>query len=292
MIIKLAKNSGFCFGVKRAINMATSEAKKRNCKLVTIGPIIHNPQVVSDLEAMNVFKVDNVEEVENNTPAIIRSHGLAKDKIDYLKSRNIEVIDATCPNVVALHQTGKRLCKDGYFLVILGNKKHPEVEALTSYLEGQFIVIDSVDELPELHSKKIALISQTTRRFACFKAIGEKLLEIAKELLIVNTICNSTTVRQNSTRKLAQKSDLMLVIGGKMSSNTKMLAQISAGYTETYHIETFGEINPSWLEGKENIGLSAGASTPDYLIIEVYNFIIKKSRGFTSISSVDEIPVF
>lgn len=291
MEIRLAKNSGFCFGVKRAIKMAHDQADKRKEKLVTIGPIIHNPQVVKRLEDINVYSVDDLSEIEG-TPAIIRSHGIAKESKELLAHRNIELIDATCPYVEKLQSTGERLSQEGYFVVVLGNKNHPEVLALISYLSGKYLVVESPEEIVDLKAKKVAFISQTTQTYEVFQKIVKKLLDTTFELHIVNTICSATTIRQDSTRLLAQASDLMIIIGGKMSSNTKMLAKISQEFAETHHLETKQELLAEWFTNKKKIGISAGASTPDDLIIEVYNNIINISGSGTIVHSIKEIPVF
>ena len=291
MEIRLAKNSGFCFGVKRAIRIAQDEADKRHEKLVTIGPIIHNPQVVKRLEEIGVYAIDDINEIDA-APAIIRSHGIAKEAKKMLADRGVEVIDATCPYVEKLQSTGEKLSKEGYFVVVLGNREHPEVLALTSYLTGKYLVVESPDEIVDLKAKKLALISQTTQTYEVFKKLVKKLLDTTFELHIVNTICSATTIRQDSTRHLAQVSNLMIVIGGKMSSNTKMLAKISQEFTDTYHIETSEELLKEWFINKNKIGISAGASTPDDLIIDVYNKVININGSGKVVNSINEIPVF
>lgn len=291
MEIRLAKNSGFCFGVKRAIKIAHDEAHQRKEKLVTIGPIIHNPQVVKRLEDIGVYSIDNIDEIEN-TPAIIRSHGIAKETKELLLNKEIEVIDATCPYVQKLQSMGEKLSQEGYFIVVLGNKEHPEVLALISYLSGKYLVVESPDEIVNLKARRVALISQTTQPYEVFKKLVENLLDITFELRIVNTICSATTIRQDSTRQLAKVSNLMIIIGGKMSSNTKMLAKISQEYAETHHLETSSELETGWFTNKNKIGISAGASTPDDLIIDVYNKIININGSGLVVNSINEIPVF
>src|SRR5690554_2192354 len=250
MIVRLAKNSGFCFGVKRAIRIAEDESKKRGEKLVTIGPIIHNPQVVKRLEELDIYSIDNLDEIEK-TPVIIRSHGISKESMKVLLDKKVDIVDATCPYVAKLLSTGAKLSDEEYFIVVFGTKEHPEVVALTSYLSKDFLVVDSVEELVDLKAKRVALISQTTQTFSTFKKLVEKILDTTFELHIVNTICNATTVRQNSTKDLAQESDLMIIIGGKMSSNTKMLAKISQEFAETHHIETKNELKIEWFADKK-----------------------------------------
>ncbi len=291
MRVRLAKNSGFCFGVKRAINIAREAGKKSSEKIYTIGPIIHNPQVVAQLEDLNVYSTKDLEIIKDKS-AIIRSHGLSKEKLEFLKDNGANLIDATCPNVYDLQRHGNNLSKEGYFVVILGDKNHPEVKAVCSYIEGNHLVVIDAEEIPNKRFKKVALLSQTTQTYNKFESIVAKLLKQSYELRIVNTICYATTVRQNSTRELAKNSDLMIVVGGMMSSNTKMLAKISSEYCETYHIEVADEIDESWIESKKSIGITAGASTPDNLIINVYNRIININGDLKRAELISDIPVF
>ncbi|OQY37755.1 MAG: 4-hydroxy-3-methylbut-2-enyl diphosphate reductase [Candidatus Cloacimonetes bacterium 4572_65] len=291
MLIRLAENSGFCYGVKRAINIAEREAEKRASGLVTIGPIIHNPQVVKRLHDLGVVEVDDVTDGEGK-PSIVRSHGLSRKKIKYMNDNNIEVIDATCPYVEKLQMKASLLSNEGYHIIILGDNKHPEVVALTSYIDGDYQVVNSASEVASKYYKKLAVVSQTTQTLEKFRALVSKLLNISYELHIVNTICSATSVRQNGTRKLAKNSDIVIVIGGKMSSNTKMLATISSEYTTTYHIETYKELKNEWFLDVENVGITAGASTPDELIIEVYNKIININGDDETKRFVSEIAVF
>ena len=291
MIVKLAKHSGFCFGVKRAINIAM-EASEEYKEVVTLGSIIHNPQMVKKLEREHVFKVSSVEEIDGR-PTLIRSHGIKKEDYETLKKKNIKIIDATCPYVSKAQENAAKLSSDGYFVVIMGDRSHPEVIAIRSYIAGESMVVETADELDFPKKRKIALISQTTKNLENFQNIAETLVPKCDELRVINTICSATTVRQNATLELAKNSDLMIVIGGKNSSNTKMLAKICTKFIETHHIETETELDEIWFENKEKIGLSAGASTPDWIIVNVYNKIMK-SLGKTceEVRQVDEIPGF
>ncbi|MDO9577996.1 MAG: 4-hydroxy-3-methylbut-2-enyl diphosphate reductase [Candidatus Cloacimonadales bacterium] len=291
MSVKIAKNSGFCFGVKRAIKIAF-EASHSVDNIITLGPIIHNPQMVEKLAEEGIVSVNNLNEI-NGRPTIIRSHGIKKETLQQLKAGNINIINATCPYVSKTQEYGEQLSREGYTVIILGDKDHPEVEALRSYVEGDVRIVGTADELPTRQYDRVGIICQTTRNIKDLQELGQKLIPLCREIRIVNTICNATTVRQASTIELAKESDLMIVIGGKNSSNTKMLAKISENYVETYHIETEREIEEKWFENRSRIGITAGASTPDWIIVEVYNKILKCMGNIDKIvENIEDIPGF
>lgn len=289
MKIKLAKNSGFCFGVKRAINIA-QEASAKYSEIVTLGPIIHNPQMVKKLQNRNILAIESVADIKNK-PVIIRSHGISKELKKKLDNQGITVIDATCPYVASSQQFVTQLSSEGYPVVIVGNKDHPEVIALRSYVNGESYVISSPEELPNKKYAKLAVISQTTKSIEILQRIVSALIPMTKEMHLINSICTATSIRQESSLQLAKESDLMVVIGGKNSSNTRMLFQICQSIVETYLIETAKEFECPWLEGKKNIGLTAGASTPDWIIVEVYNRILKcLGNREQFVTAVQDIP--
>ncbi|MDY6915733.1 MAG: 4-hydroxy-3-methylbut-2-enyl diphosphate reductase [Candidatus Cloacimonadota bacterium] len=291
MNVRIAKNSGFCFGVKRAIKIALATGKKYS-NVITLGPIIHNPQMVEKLRKNGIDYVENIAEIKRR-PTIIRSHGVTKDILGKLKEKNIEIIDATCPYVSKTHNYAKELNEKGYQIIIMGDKNHPEVIALRSYVEGEAIIASHPSELPAKKFSKVAIISQTTRNVEDLQKMVSYLIPKSAELLVVNTICNATIIRQKSTLKLAKKSDLMIVIGGKNSSNTKMLAKISANFIETYHIEMEDELNEKWFKNKSEIGITAGASTPDWVILGVYNKILKYlGKKKQQVDKIEKIPGF
>lgn len=291
MKIRLAKNSGFCFGVKRAINMA-EEASAKYSEIVTLGPIIHNPQVVKRLTNKGIIPLETVENIENK-PVIIRSHGITKEMREELSRKKLPIIDATCPFVASSQQYVTQLSKEGFPIIIVGNKDHPEVIALKSYADGESYIISTPEELPAKHFTRLAVISQTTQSIENLQDIVAALIPFTNELRLFNTICSATNVRQESTCQLAQESDLMIVIGGKNSSNTRMLFKICQNIVETFLIETSEEFECSWLKKKSNIGLTAGASTPDWIIVEVYNKILK-CLGYDRhlVNNVEDIPDF
>lgn len=289
VMVRIAKNSGFCFGVKRAINMAFESSKKYN-EIVTLGPIIHNPQMVSKLKEKGIEPVDDLDSI-NNRPAIIRSHGIEREDYKKLKDMGTTVIDATCPFVFSSQKYATKLSSEGYRIIIIGNRNHPEVIALQSYIESETIIITSPEELEGVADTKLAVICQTTQKIDLLRQVVDYLLPKTKELRIVNSICTATKVRQESTLELAKKSDMMIVVGGKNSSNTKMLYHISKEWAETVLIETAAEINCEKISGKKRIGLTAGASTPDWIIVEVYNKITKCLwDNKKTVTNVEDIP--
>ncbi len=290
MSVRIAKNSGFCFGVKRAIKVALNTSKDNN-EVVTLGPIIHNPQMVAKLEQENIIKVDNIEQIKGR-PTIIRSHGVKKEILNKLEQNNIEIINATCPYVSKTQEYAKSLSEDGYELIIMGDRNHPEVKALRSYVDKEVMIVVNASELPDKQFKKIGIISQTTRRVEDLQELVKKLVPKCHEVRVINTICNATTIRQNSTLALAKESDVMIVVGGKNSSNTKMLAKICESFVKTYHIEVAEEIDKKWFNDKQDIGLTAGASTPDWVIVEVYNKILECIGNINKVDNIEDIPGF
>jgi len=290
MRVRIARNSGFCFGVKRAIKVAL-KTSENNHEIVTLGPIIHNPQMVAKLESENIFKVDKIEQIKGR-PTIIRSHGIKKEILEELEKNNIEIINATCPYVSKTQDYAKSLSEDGYELIILGDRNHPEVKALRSYVNKEVMIVANADELADKQFKKVGIISQTTRRVEDLQELVNKLVPKCHEIRVINTICNATTIRQNSTLALAKESDVMIVIGGRNSSNTKMLAKICESFVKTYHIETACEIDRKWFKDKQDIGLTAGASTPDWVIVEVYNEILECIGNINKIDNIEDIPGF
>lgn len=291
MSIKLAKNSGFCFGVKRAIHMAVESAKKHE-QIVTLGPIIHNPQAVKKLQDQGINSVESLDEIAGRT-TIIRSHGVKKETLHTLDDMGVTVINATCPYVSKTQDYARQLSAEGYQLVIMGDRNHPEVQAMESYADGHVIIIGSPEDIPTRKFAKIGLICQTTRSMEELTKLTPALLPLCNELRVMNTICNATSIRQRSTSLLAQESDLMIVVGGKNSSNTKMLANISRKYIETLHIETAEELDAGMFKEVKRVGITAGASTPDWIIINVYNKISEYMGNVgASVAKVEDIPGF
>jgi len=290
MTIRLARHSGFCFGVRRAIQIAL-EAAEQGREVFTLGELIHNPQVVNSMASQGIKPVHDARELRNSI-AVIRSHGITKDDLRVLQQNGNQIIDATCPNVSRTHELIREAGKEGIQVMILGDPAHPEVIGMKSYGKDDTLVVAPGDEIPEIKGNSLCIISQTTQTIENLNYLVSKLLPNLVELRVFNTICLATSQRQEASACLAQNSDLMIVIGGKHSSNTRMLAQLCAQYTATIHIETEAELEAAFLAGKQMIGLAAGASTPEDTIISVYNQILKINGEPDLVSKITEIPLF
>ena len=271
MEILVADEAGFCMGVERALNMVMSAIAEEGGPIYTYGPLIHNPQVVKGLEALGVQVADNIEDIPQGSRVVIRSHGIGPSEMAILEKMDIELIDATCQFVVKAQRMASRLYHDGYMVLILGLKDHPEVKALMEYAEGEAIVASSLDELPVFHEppEKLGVICQTTLNTEFFRKAIERLEGQVPDLVVKNTICDATAKRQEAARAIADEVDAMVVIGGRQSSNTRKLTDICRDRgVDTYHIETPEELRKGWLLGRKTIGVTAGASTPDWMIEE------------------------
>jgi len=269
--IKLAKNYGFCFGVKRAIEIAENSRDA-----TTIGPLIHNNEEINRLkDNFNVITSNDISELGAAKKAIIRTHGIVKDDFEALKKSDIEIIDATCPFVTKPQQIVEEMSNYGYKIIIFGDVKHPEVKGVMSYAINEPIVVMSVDDLKSIKiNQKVAVISQTTRKISEFEKIVNYLIENIKEVRVFNTICNATFENQEAACELSLEADVMIVIGGKNSSNTKQLFTISEeNCADSYLIENEKELEEEWFRGKSLCGISAGASTPDWIIDKIVETI-------------------
>jgi len=269
MRILVAKTAGFCFGVKRAIDIAFKIAREKRKGVYTLGPIIHNPQVVEKLKNKGIVPIDDVKARKDIKALIIRTHGIPLKLSKEIATRGFEMIDATCPFVKKAQYYAKLLSEEGYQVIILGEKNHPEVKSLMSYANGDAIVVNSKSPLPKLKSK-VGIVVQTTQPLEALKKVLSDAIELAKELKVYNTICNFTALRLKETENMAGKVDVMFVVGGKNSANTTQLTRLCESHTvPTYHIETSSEIQKEWLKKAKKIGITAGASTPRWIIKEV-----------------------
>lgn len=282
MEIVLAKSAGFCFGVRRATTMAF-EAAAEHEHICSLGPVIHSPQVVKGLAEQGVKVVSRVEEIPPGS-VIIRSHGVTSEEMDKIHENNLAIVDATCPFVKKAQEYAARLSNEGYTVVIVGEMEHPEVQGIVSYA-GDAVVHVVADEqqaaaLPRM--KKVGIVAQTTQLYENLKDIMDVCLAKSQELRIYNTICDATSVRQNEAREIARSVDLMFVIGGLASANTSRLADICREIQQqTWHIETAEEIKPEWFASVDKVGVTAGASTPRWLIDEVLARITELGHGMT-----------
>jgi len=271
----VAPNAGFCFGVKRAVKLAEESVSliKGGSRVYTLGPIIHNPQEVERLASNGVKPLED-EELKEGDAIIIRSHGIPPDKERELVGKGVRVIDATCPYVKAVHEAVCKLSEEGYFVVLVGEKNHPEVVGTLGYLKecgGRGAVVESLEDLKGvLGYDRVGVVSQTTQDERFFKEVVGEIALWAKELKVINTICNATSVRQEDVYAIAPKVDVMVIVGGKNSGNTRRLYTISKALNpNSYHVETEEELDPSWFKGARRVGITAGASTPDWIIERV-----------------------
>lgn len=271
--IELAKSYGFCFGVKRAIKIAEN-AKDAS----TIGELIHNNLEINRLKTgYNVKTLKDINELTDEKKAIIRTHGITKENLENLKKRDIEIIDATCPFVTKPQQIVEKMSNDGYEIVFFGDINHPEVKGVMSYSSKNVYVILDESELDKVKlPAKIAVVSQTTKKLEKFTKIVDYLMTRVREVRVFNTICNATLDNQEAARELSSRADVMVIIGGKNSSNTKQLYLISKNLCpDSYLIESADELKKEWFDGKNLCGVSAGASTPDWIIQEVVEELSK-----------------
>lgn len=270
MKIYIAKSAGFCFGVKRAIKEAEKSREESDNKIYTLGPIIHNPQVVKKLEESNIFAREEIEEMESGT-VIIRSHGVKLDEMHRAEEKGLDIVDATCPFVKKAQELVSSLSKEGYFVVVVGERHHPEVKGLISYGHSEITIAETPEELTDLPlNKKIGIVAQTTLPMSKLEAVVLYCLTKASELKVYNTICNATSTRQEESIELAKRVDRMIVVGGRNSANTNRLAEICREIQpRTLHIEVASEIDTGWLDGAESVGVTSGASTPNWVIEEV-----------------------
>ena len=279
MEVEIAKYSGYCFGVKRALKIVEKtldENSGSGRKVYTLGSVIHNPGVMKELTNMGLISVNNPENIKQGSILIIRSHGMSPRVLNGLLQKNIEIIDATCPFVKKAQAKVKKLESQGYFVLVIGNRDHPEVIGIKEQLDDSNVkVIENSIEASDLdYKKKIGVVIQTTQTADRVKSITSVLIDKCEELLICNTICDTTKNRQESTKILSKKVDVMVIAGGKNSANTTHLADISLSENKsTYHIESSDEIDPEWFRDSDKIGISGGASTPEKDIIDIKKVI-------------------
>ena len=279
MEIKLAKKYGFCFGVKRAIRIA-----EKRPGAITFGPLIHNEREIKRLEDnYDVFVQNDTDMVGERQDVIIRTHGITRQDLEILKNKNAQITDATCPFVIKPQKIVEKMSKEGYGVIIFGDASHPEIKGVMSYAVSRPIVISSLEELKEkidsqeyFLDKKIALISQTTKQIKKFLEIAEFLMTKSYETRVFNTICNATFDNQEAARELSQEVDIMIIVGGKTSSNTKQLLNIAQNHCkDSYLVQDEKDLDPQWFVGKKICGITAGASTPDWIVKQVQEAIQK-----------------
>ena len=279
--IKLAKFAGFCYGVKRAVetvkNLKTENPTRSVCVL---GELIHNSQVIDELENLGIATLSELPS-KGDGVCVVRSHGESPEVFEQIKNAGFEVVDLTCPDVKKVQQRAVELAKNDYFVVIVGKPNHPEVMAIKANADlysDKVVVATSIEELSPYATqikshRKVGVVVQTTQMVSSLNLVVNYLNTLAKEVLIYNTICQSTAMRQKEAKELAKESDLMIVVGSRKSANTSHLAEILKDCTKTIHIENDTELDKNDLEGVEAIGITAGASTPQKIIDKVIDRI-------------------
>lgn len=284
MEIIVGKTAGFCYGVKRAVDGSLNQIKENNNKIYCLGELVHNKQVVTELEDKGIKVIEKISDAPKKSTVIIRAHGVEKKIYNIAKENELEIIDYTCPNVLKIHDLAKEYEQNGFYIFLTGSENHPEIIGTKSYCGKNSIVISDENDVKNAMSKfeksgtkKLLLISQTTYsldKFEKIKKMVEQDIENNVEVVIKNTICLATEQRQKETQKLSQEVDCMIIIGGKNSSNTKKLYDIAKeNCTNTILIETKDEINKENIKDFESVGIMAGASTPQKSIDDVIGIL-------------------
>ena len=278
MEVKVAKSAGFCFGVKKAVEAVYQKLEDPfvHSAIYTYGPLIHNEEVVCDLEKKGVKVLHGEEDLEKLTEGIVvlRSHGVEKRIYDKLQEKGITVVDATCPFVKKIHQIVAKYSEEGYQIVVIGNDKHPEVEGIKGWCKTTPVIIENKQQAMEFvveKEKKVCIVSQTTFHYTKFKDLVEIISKKGYDIVVRNTICNATEERQTEAKQIASEVDAMIVIGGKSSSNTQKLYEICKKECKnTYYIQTLVDLDFDKLKSMGCVGITAGASTPNNIIEEVH----------------------
>ena len=280
MEIVLAKTAGFCYGVNRAVELAENQ-KTDDRKTVTLGPLIHNPSVVENLKAKGIFCVNQEEDIEKESRVIVRTHGVSKEILNNLQAKNCEIVDATCPFVKKIHNYVEKYSKISYNIIVTGYKNHPEVDGILGWCENAQVV-STTEEAKKLNlSGKVLVVSQTTFEKELFEEITSVIKEKYPDAEIIDTICSATAERQEETHSLSKECDMFVVIGGKNSSNTNRLYDIASKYCKkVVLVEDASEINTKDFKDAQKIGVTAGASTPAYIIKEVIHMLEEKELNF------------
>ena len=276
--ILIARSAGFCFGVKRAISIANETAGKAagdeqgqgRFPIHSLGPLIHNPQAVEELEKKGVHVVESVDDIPCGK-VIVRSHGITRSDGEALAAKGVKIIDATCPFVKKAQEYARSLSREGYAVIVVGDANHPEVKSIISYIEAGVPTMTSLADLREASGiRKAGIVAQTTQSFENLMEFVSVALKIIPEVRVYNTICHATVLRQKESVAVASKADVMIVLGGYNSANTRRLAEICSEFNaRTRHIETAAELSPDMLSGVSCAGVTAGASTPEWIIEEL-----------------------
>ena len=277
MNIKISEKAGFCFGVKRAMGLAWRElCDEHDKQTYALGPLIHNKQAVEKYEERGLITVDDIEEIPSDVKMIIRSHGVSKSIYDKADEKGLDVVDTTCPFVKKIHDIVKENYDNGKKIILIGDKNHPEVIGINGWCKNTAITIKTIEEAEVLelnNDKSYCAVAQTTMNLEVYRKIVEILKTKANDIEFNNTICSSTKARQEAARELASEMDCMIVIGGKHSSNTQKLVGICKEVCPTFAIETRDDLDVEEIKKYENVGITAGASTPDWIIDDIIEFL-------------------
>ncbi|MGO0905303.1 4-hydroxy-3-methylbut-2-enyl diphosphate reductase [Clostridioides difficile] len=276
MNVKIAKNAGFCFGVKRAMKMAWDEVEKNYSGIYALGPLIHNKQAVARYEQKGLKTVDEIDIIPDYENMIIRSHGVPEKVYKEAKNKKLKIVDTTCPFVKKIHTVVSEYHNKGYEIIVIGDMKHPEVIGINGWCENSAIIIKAVEQMENMefdNSKQYCVVAQTTINPDLYSNIVDKLSDKLEHIVFNDTICSATKTRQEAAKELAREVDCMIVIGGKHSSNTQKLVKVCEDLVPTFAIEIKDELDVNMLKKYKNLGVTAGASTPDWIIEEVITFI-------------------
>ncbi|MER3456305.1 MAG: 4-hydroxy-3-methylbut-2-enyl diphosphate reductase [candidate division GAL15 bacterium] len=267
MRVVVARHMGFCGGVRRAVDMAARSARNSPAGAVTWGPLIHNPQEVARLQREGVRVAQRPEDLDGGT-FVVSAYGVASAVLEAARQRGMAVVDATCPVVTRAHELAERLAEEGYFVVAVGDHGHPEMVTLKEKLGDRVAVVHTPEEAAQLRLRgKVGVVSQTTQSLENFRRIVADIVTRTKETKVINTLCPAITVRQEETQRMVEEVDVLLVVGGRGSSNTTRLAEIGRQRgVATYHVETAEELQLSWFAPHATVGVVSGASTPDWII--------------------------
>lgn len=282
--ILIAEHSGFCYGVKMAVDKAFELADTSTKPVYVLGELIHNPQVVDKLKEQDVKTVRSIQEIPEGSTVLIRTHGVAPEHIELAESKGLDVSDATCPDVRRVQERAMELARDNYTVIVVGKDEHPEVVGIMAHSrkmpDAKIVAINSPEQLEPalagLPKSRIGIVSQTTQMEETFFQVVAEVARFAREMKVYNTICPATYKRQSAAEQLAREVELMIVIGGKNSSNTTHLADVCQAIgTPAIHVETVAELkaHPAALESAQTIGVTAGASTPDWLVKDVLDYL-------------------
>ncbi|MPM39507.1 4-hydroxy-3-methylbut-2-enyl diphosphate reductase [bioreactor metagenome] len=276
MNVKIAKEAGFCFGVKRAMKMAWDKLEANEDGIYALGPLIHNKQAVSKYEEKGLVTVDDISSIPDENSMIIRSHGVGEEVYIDADKKQITIVDTTCPFVKKIHKIVKEYSKKGYEIIVIGDSKHPEVIGINGWCNNNSITVKTLEDLQSIDldkSKKYCVVAQTTINSELYLKIVDEISKRTNDVIFNNTICSATKVRQQAARELSKEVDCMIVIGGTHSSNTQKLVNICKEFVSTFAIETKDDLDSSALKKYSTIGVTAGASTPDWIIDDVIEFI-------------------